>query len=87
MTTAQLRPGADASGAIARLAGVGNVFRNEALHAIGVHPTRPSRDLTTDQLTRLWSVLQTMMSRAVDDGPLERRRSGGGLEGVRDDSM
>lgn len=80
-----LRPGADASGAITRLAGdarpigaalldqsvlagVGNVFRNEALHAIGVHPTRPSRDLTTDELTRLWSVLQTMMSRAVDDG-------------------
>lgn len=50
------------------LAGVGNVFRNEALHAIGVPPTRPSRTLAPDELERLWSVLQTMMSRAVDDG-------------------
>lgn len=50
------------------LAGVGNVFRNEALHAVGVPPTRPSRALTADELERLWSVLQTMMSRAVEDG-------------------
>lgn len=50
------------------LAGVGNVFRNEALHAIGVHPARSSRTLGTEQLTRLWSVLEAMMSRAVDDG-------------------
>jgi endonuclease-8 len=50
------------------VAGVGNVFRNEALHAIGVHPTRPSRSLSTEQLTELWRVLQRMMRQAVDDG-------------------
>lgn len=50
------------------LSGVGNVFRNEALHAIGVHPGRPGHQVAPDELDRLWSVLQTMMSRAVADG-------------------
>jgi endonuclease-8 len=50
------------------LAGVGNVFRNEALHAVGVHPAQPSRSLSPVQLRRLWSVLQAMMRTAVEDG-------------------
>jgi endonuclease-8 len=50
------------------VAGVGNVFRNEALHAVGVDPRRPSRSLSREQLAALWAVLQSMMSRAVEDG-------------------
>ncbi len=50
------------------LAGVGNVFRNEALHAVGVHPERPARSMGADLLRELWVVLQRMMSRAVEDG-------------------
>ena len=50
------------------VSGVGNVFRNEALHAIGVHPARPSRSMTLDELHQLWGVLTRMMSRAVEDG-------------------
>ena len=50
------------------IAGVGNVFRNEALHAVGVNPGRPSRALTPDELTELWGVLQAMMTQAVEDG-------------------
>jgi endonuclease-8 len=50
------------------VAGVGNVFRNEALHVVGVHPARPSRALTGDELRELWEVLRVMMARAVDDG-------------------
>jgi endonuclease VIII len=52
----------------AALAGVGNVFRAEALHAVGVAPQRASRSLGTDGAARLWSVLRAMMDRAVDDG-------------------
>jgi endonuclease-8 len=52
----------------ALIAGVGNVFRAEALHAIGVHPTTPGQDLDPAVLERLWEVLVAMMSRAVDDG-------------------
>jgi endonuclease-8 len=50
------------------LAGVGNVFRNEALHALGVHPSRPASSMVSAELTELWQVLQRMMAQAVDDG-------------------
>ena len=50
------------------VAGVGNVFRAEALRAVGLHPGTSARDLDAAALERLWEVLVTMMSRAVDDG-------------------
>jgi len=50
------------------IAGVGNVFRNEALHAVGVHPDRPARSMDAAALVELWQVLQRMMSQAVEDG-------------------
>ncbi len=50
------------------LAGVGNVFRNEALHELGVHPATPARDLSHEQAERLWDVLRRMMRQAVEDG-------------------
>jgi endonuclease VIII len=50
------------------VAGVGNVFRNETLHEIGVHPATRGRDLTPAQVERLWEVLRRMMTQAVEDG-------------------
>ena len=50
------------------IAGVGNVFRNEALHALGVHPEQPGRSVGEDLLVRLWTELRTMMERGVEDG-------------------
>lgn len=50
------------------VAGVGNVFRSEALHAVGIAPGRRARDLTRQELARLWTVLRRMMAQAVDDG-------------------
>lgn len=50
------------------VAGVGNVFRAEALHAVGVHPATPGRAVDRAVLERLWEVLVAMMSRAVADG-------------------
>jgi formamidopyrimidine-DNA glycosylase len=50
------------------VAGVGNVFRNEALHELGVNPATASRDLRRDTVERLWGVLQRMMVQAVEDG-------------------
>ena len=50
------------------IAGVGNVFRAEALHACRIAPTRPAGSLGERELRQLWEVLQAMMSRAVQDG-------------------
>ncbi|PFG39541.1 endonuclease-8/formamidopyrimidine-DNA glycosylase [Georgenia soli] len=50
------------------IAGVGNVFRAEALHACRIAPDRRAGDLTGDELDGLWSTLTRMMATAVEDG-------------------
>jgi endonuclease VIII len=68
------------------LAGVGNIFRAEALFVDGIHPLRPASSLTPAELARLWATVRRMMRRAVRrertftlepaDSPPDRRRSG-----------
>jgi endonuclease VIII len=50
------------------IAGIGNVFRAEALFVCGLHPSRPAASLTRAEFDRLWPTVQAMMGRAVDDG-------------------
>jgi endonuclease-8 len=50
------------------IAGVGNVFRAEALHDCGLAPTQPTRDLSSADLRRLWNTIEAMMSAAVEEG-------------------
>ena len=50
------------------VAGVGNVFRNEALHEVRLHPATPARDLSRVEVEQLWEVLRRMMAQAVEDG-------------------
>lgn len=37
------------------VAGIGNVYRAELLFLVGVHPSRPSREVTRDEFDRLWA--------------------------------
>jgi endonuclease VIII len=50
------------------VAGVGNVFRAEALHACRIAPDRRAGDLSEAELEALWSTLTLMMSTAVEEG-------------------
>jgi endonuclease VIII len=50
------------------IAGIGNVFRAETLHACGIAPTRPAGELTEQDFARVWEVATSMMSTAVDEG-------------------
>jgi endonuclease-8 len=50
------------------IAGIGNVFRAEALFACGLHPSRPAASLTRAEFDRLWATVRAMLRRAVDDG-------------------
>ncbi len=43
------------------LAGVGNVYRAEALHVERIHPQREGRSLTRDEFDRLWSTVCRML--------------------------
>lgn len=50
------------------IAGVGNVFRAEALFVHGIHPETPVPSLTAAQVDALWSTLQTMLRLGVREG-------------------
>jgi endonuclease VIII len=50
------------------IAGIGNVFRAEALFACGLHPGRPAASLPRTEFDRLWATVRAMMARAVEDG-------------------
>jgi formamidopyrimidine-DNA glycosylase len=50
------------------IAGIGNVFRAEALFACGLHPSRPAASLTRAEFDRLWATVQAMLRHGVTDG-------------------
>jgi endonuclease VIII len=52
------------------ISGVGNVFRAEALHACGLHPSTPGRALGDGDLACLWTTLVDHMLEAVEAGTI-----------------
>ena len=53
------------------VSGVGNVFRAEALAAVGLHPSLPAASLGRGDFDRLWSTLVAMMRLGVETGVIE----------------
>jgi endonuclease-8 len=49
-------------------AGVGNVFRAEALFVHGIHPETPIPSITREQFDALWSTLSRMLRTGVKEG-------------------
>lgn len=47
------------------LAGVGNIYADEALHAAGILPTRAGKDLRPEEIRALHRALQRILKRAV----------------------
>jgi endonuclease VIII len=50
------------------IAGVGNVFRTEALFTCRLHPGRASSSVPGEEARALWDTLAAMMRRGVEDG-------------------
>jgi endonuclease VIII len=50
------------------VAGIGNVYRAEALFVNGVWPLRPGRDLVDAERAALWTTAVTMLRQGVKDG-------------------
>jgi formamidopyrimidine-DNA glycosylase len=67
-----------------RIAGVGNIYANEALHLAGVHPRRPARDVTPDEAARLHRALRRVLRAAIENGGTTIRdyRNADGEEGA-----
>jgi endonuclease VIII len=50
------------------IAGVGNVYRAEALHVEGIHPERTGRSITRDEFDALWGTTVRMLNDGVRSG-------------------
>jgi endonuclease VIII len=49
------------------ISGVGNVYRAEALFALGIHPSRPAKECAAHELTALWDTIVAMLKQGVKD--------------------
>jgi endonuclease-8 len=47
------------------IAGIGNIYRTELLHLIGVHPATPGVELSRRQFTRLWKLAVNLLTLGV----------------------
>lgn len=50
------------------LAGVGNIYADEALFAAGIHPLRPANSLSTEEAARLLAAIRETMGGAIERG-------------------
>lgn len=50
------------------LAGLGNIYVNEALWRAGIHPLRTANTLTTDEATRLHGTIVSVLREGVENG-------------------
>lgn len=50
------------------LAGLGNIYVDEALHRARIHPTRPANALTGDELARLREAIPWALDRGLEQG-------------------
>ena len=72
-----------------RVAGVGNIYANEALHRAGIHPRRPAGELTMEETKALHRGLRAILRSAVAEGGTTLRdfRDPAGKEGRFRDAL
>ncbi|MFW6201232.1 MAG: bifunctional DNA-formamidopyrimidine glycosylase/DNA-(apurinic or apyrimidinic site) lyase [Gemmatimonadota bacterium] len=49
-----------------RVAGIGNIYANEALYRAGIHPARPANTLDADDAARLRAALRAVLREAIE---------------------
>lgn len=57
------------------LAGLGNIYSDEALHRAGIHPLRRASDLSEAEATRLWQAIRQVLEEGI-------RRNGASIDWV-----
>ncbi|HEU0113288.1 MAG TPA: bifunctional DNA-formamidopyrimidine glycosylase/DNA-(apurinic or apyrimidinic site) lyase [Thermomicrobiales bacterium] len=50
------------------VAGLGNIYVDEALHHAGIHPARPANALTDDEFARLHTAIPWALERGIEQG-------------------
>jgi len=51
-----------------KIAGLGNIYANEALFEAGIHPERPARTLSPSEADRLFEAISRVLERAMSAG-------------------
>ncbi len=62
-----------------RVAGLGNIYADEALHRAGIHPARPAASLQLDEVRRLHAAVRAVLTRAIHLQGSSARHHVGGL--------
>lgn len=62
-----------------RVAGLGNIYVDEALHAAGIHPLRLAGSLTGDEIERLHAAVRAVLEKAIRLQGSSARHHVGGL--------
>jgi len=57
------------------IAGLGNIYTDEALHTAGIHPLRLSNTLTEEEAARLWQAIRDVLEEGI-------RRNGASIDWV-----
>jgi formamidopyrimidine-DNA glycosylase len=57
------------------LAGLGNIYADEALHLAGLHPLRDSAGISREEATRLWNAIRQVLEEGI-------RRNGASIDWV-----
>jgi len=50
------------------IAGIGNIYASEALFGAGIHPHRPAKSLTNNELTKLIAAIRKVLNAAIQSG-------------------
>jgi formamidopyrimidine-DNA glycosylase len=50
------------------IAGVGNIYADEALYAAQIHPLRPADSLDADEINRLHAAIQSVLEKGIEHG-------------------
>jgi formamidopyrimidine-DNA glycosylase len=51
-----------------RIAGIGNIYANEILYRVGLHPYRMASRLRMKTIKRLYDTMREVLTEAIDDG-------------------
>ncbi len=51
-----------------RMAGIGNIYANDALFLAGIHPLRPANNLTEDESRKLFAAVESVLREGIRSG-------------------
>ena len=72
-----------------RIAGIGNIYADESLHRVSVHPLKPANTLSKKKTTELLAAIRTVLRQAIENGgsTLRDYRDSYGAKGTQQDNF